>query len=70
MHRKNKSIKVDGNSYRKNADTVPAFGMRHYYNSDNGDYSHFNEGITIYADDGQIGVFRAQLPVFCYCNGE
>lgn len=54
VHRKNKSIKVDGNSYRKNADTVPAFGMHHYYNSDNGDYSHFNEGITIYADDGQI----------------
>lgn len=54
VHRKNKSIKVDGNSYRKQADTVPAFGLRYYYNSENNDYTNFNEGITIYADDGQI----------------
>lgn len=54
VHRKNKSIKVDGNTYRKQADTVPAFGMHHIYNSDNKDYSNYNEGITIYADDGQV----------------
>lgn len=34
VHRKNKSIKVDGNTYRKQADTVPAFGMHYLYNSD------------------------------------
>ena len=54
VHRKNKSIKVDGNSYRKKADTVPAFGIHHLYNSDKMDYSSYNEGITIYADDGQV----------------
>lgn len=54
VHRKNKSIKVDGNTYRKQADTVPAFGMHYFYDSDNKDYTHFNEGITIYADDGQV----------------
>lgn len=54
VHRKNKSIKVDGNTYRKQADTVPAFGMHHIYNSDKGDYLSYNEGITIYSDDGQV----------------
>lgn len=54
VHRKNKSIKVDGNTYRKQADTVPAFGMHHMYNSANDDYAHYNEGITIYADDGEV----------------
>ena len=54
VHRKNKSIKVDGNTYRKQADAVPAFGMHHIYNSDKNDYSSYNEGITIYADDGQV----------------
>lgn len=54
VHRKNKSIKVDGNTYRKQADTVPAFGIRHFFNSSNNNYSDFNEGITIYSDDGQV----------------
>lgn len=54
VHRKNKSIKVDGNTYRKQADTVPAFGIHHYYKSEEKDYSHYNEGITIYADDGEV----------------
>lgn len=54
VHRKNKSIKVDGNTYCKQADTVPAFGMHHIYNSDNNDYTRYNEGITIYADDGEV----------------
>ncbi len=53
--RKNKSIKVDGNTYRKQADTVPCFAI-HYYSDwyDRNDQSSFFEGITIYADDGQI----------------
>lgn len=54
VHRKNKSLLIDGNTYRKQADTVPAFGMHHYYASDRRNYIDFNEGITIYADDGQI----------------
>ena len=54
VHRRNKSIKVDGNTYRKQADTVPAFGIHHYCNSEKDDYSHYQEGITIYTDDGHI----------------
>lgn len=53
--RKNKSIKVDGNTYRKQADTVPCFSI-HYFGDwyDRNDQSHYEEGITIYADDGQV----------------
>lgn len=54
VHRKNKSIKVDGNTYRKQADTVPSFAMRYYSKSEENNYSDFIEGITIYADDGEI----------------
>lgn len=50
--RKNKSIKVDGNTYRKQADTVPCFGMK-YYNKQ-GNYFDYIEGVTIYADNGEI----------------
>lgn len=54
VHRKNKSIKVDGNTYRKQADSVPSFGMRYFNKSALGNYSDYVEGITIYADDGEI----------------
>lgn len=53
--RKNKSIKVNGNTYRKQADTVPCFTLRYYrewYNHN--DHINYDEGITIYADDGQV----------------
>ena len=53
--RKNKSIKVNGNTYRKQADTVPCFAIHYYDNWDEkNDHVHFVEGITIYADDGQV----------------
>lgn len=54
VHRKNKSIKVDGNTYRKQADTVPSFAMRYFSKSGEGNFSDYIEGITIYADDGEI----------------
>ena len=54
VHRGNKSIKVDGNTYRKNADTVPSVAVHYYYRSHLKDYSTFWDGIVIYADDGQI----------------
>ena len=54
VHRKNKSIKVDGNTYRKQADTVPSFAMRYYSKSEESNFSDYIEGITIYADDGEI----------------
>lgn len=52
--RKNKSIKVDGNTYRKQSDTVPCVHMYYYNRSDDGNYSDHIDGITIYADDGTI----------------
>lgn len=45
---------MDGNTYRKNADTVPSVAVHYYYRSHLKDYSTFWDGIVIYADDGQI----------------
>lgn len=54
VRRGNKSIKVDGNTYRKKADTVPCISMRYYYKSHLNNYSDSFDGIVIYADDGSI----------------
>ena len=54
VHRGNKSIKVDGTPYRKQADTVPCLSMRYYYKSHLKDYLTHHEGIIIFADDGEI----------------
>lgn len=54
VHRKNKSIKVDGNTYRKHTDTVPCLSMHYFYRSDLKDLSSFEDGIIIYADDGTV----------------
>lgn len=52
VERKNKSIKVHGNTYRKDADSVPCRRYRDY----RGDYSKNEEnyigGVVIYPDDG------------------
>ncbi len=52
--RKNKSIKVNGNTYRKQADTVPCFSIRYYRDWDDNDHINYLEGITIYSDDGAV----------------
>lgn len=54
VHRGNKSIKVDGNTYRKQADTVPCLSMNYYYRSHLKDYSVAHQGVIIFADDGTI----------------
>lgn len=54
VHRGNKSIKVDGNTYRKQADTVPCVSMHYYYRSHLNDYLTYHEGVIIFADDGSI----------------
>lgn len=54
VQRKNKSIKVDGNTYRKQADTVPCFSMHYFNRSDYGNCMDYIDGVTIYADDGTI----------------
>ena len=54
VQRKNKSIKVNGNTYRKQADTVPCYSMHFFYQSEQNDYRNYKDGIVIYADDGTI----------------
>lgn len=54
VRRGNKSIKVIGNTYRKNADTVPCLSLRYYYRTYLNDYASYIDGIIIYADDGTV----------------
>lgn len=54
VKRGNKSIKVNGNTYRKQADTVPCLSMHYYYRSNLKDYLTHHEGVIIFADDGEI----------------
>jgi predicted nucleotidyltransferase len=54
VHRGNKSIKVDGNTYRKQADTVPCISLHHYYRSHLNDYLTHRDGVVIFADDGSV----------------
>ena len=50
--RKNKSIKVHGNIYRKDADVVPCTRYRDYRNDYSKDKNNYVGGIIIFADDG------------------
>lgn len=52
VERKNKSIKVHGNTYRKDADTVPCRRYRDYRNDYLQDQSNYVGGIVIYPDEG------------------
>lgn len=52
VERKNKSIKVHGNTYRKDADTVPCRRNRDYRNDSNFDANNYIAGVMIFADDG------------------
>lgn len=52
VERKNKSIKIHGNSYRKDADSVPALRYRDYSNDYRLDPKNYVGGILIKADDG------------------
>ncbi len=54
VQRKNKSIKVDGNTYRKQADVVPCLSMHYFYRFHLKDYFSFLDGVVIYADDGSV----------------
>lgn len=49
--RGNKAFDIHSNSYRVDADVVPAFAYRYYY--DTGDNWHQPEGICFLADDGK-----------------
>ena len=52
VERKNKSIKVHGNTYRKDADTVPCRRYRDYRQDYGRDASNFIGGVVIYPDNG------------------
>lgn len=54
VHRGNKSIKVDGNTYRKQADTVPCLSLHYFYRSHLQDYLTYRDGVVIFADDGSV----------------
>ncbi len=53
VERKNKSIKINGNSYRKDTDSVPAMRSRDYRQDYRFDDKNYIGGILIKADDGQ-----------------
>lgn len=50
--RKNKSIKINGNTYRKDTDVVPAMRYRDYSKDEMLDPSNFTGGIQIDTDNG------------------
>lgn len=52
VERKNKSIKVHGNTYRKDADTVPCLRYRDYRQDYQNNVNNYIGGIVIKADDG------------------
>lgn len=52
--RKNKSIKINGNTYRKDTDTVPCRRYRDYRKDYTYNINSFIGGIKIFADDGTI----------------
>ena len=54
VERKNKSIKIHGNNYRKDADTVPCSRYRDYRNDYRNDETNYVPGIVIYPDNGPI----------------
>ena len=53
VERKDKSIKVHGNTYRKDADTVPCLRYRDYRKDYNKDPENYIGGIVIYSDAGE-----------------
>lgn len=52
VERKNKSIKIHGNTYRKDADTVPCRRYRDYRNDYSKDQNNYIGGIVIIPDHG------------------
>lgn len=54
VERKDKSIKIHGNTYRKDTDTVPCRRYRDYRNDYQKDVSNYIGGIIIYPDSGGI----------------
>ena len=54
VERRNKSVKVHGNTYRKDIDTVPCMRYRDYSEDYRFDETNFMGGIVITADTGEV----------------
>ena len=54
VERKNKSIKVHGNTYRKDVDTVPCLRYRDYRKDYNRDETNYVGGVVIFPDEGSL----------------
>ena len=63
VKRKNKSIKINGNTYRVDADTVPSMRYRDYTNDYNNLDNNYIEGIVIYPDNGGIIINYPELHI-------
>ncbi|WP_165063008.1 nucleotidyltransferase [Adlercreutzia sp. ZJ154] len=63
VERKNKSIKVHGNTSRKDADTVPAMRYRDYRNDYSKDRNNYIGGIVIFPDDGGVIINYPELHI-------
>lgn len=73
VHRGNKSIKVNGNTYRKQADTVPCLSMHYYYRSHLKDYlTHFtlatNESKSKSLSASIDDILGEMQLTYCYLN--
>lgn len=53
VERKNKSIKIHGNTYRKDADTVPCQRYRDYRKDYHKDVTNYIGGVVITSDEGE-----------------
>ena len=53
VERKNKSVKVHGNTYRKDADTVPCRRYRDYSRDYLNDVNNYIGGVVIISDEGE-----------------
>lgn len=77
VERHDKSIKVFGNSYRVDADVVPAYRYRNYLKDYNFDESNYEKGIEIRPDSGgscinypeqhiQLGIAKNRITKYQY----
>ena len=61
--RKDKSIKINGNTYRVDTDAVPSMRYRGYSNDYSNSTSNYVEGIVIYPDSGGIIINYPELHI-------
>lgn len=68
IKRGDKSIKVRGNTFRKDADTVPCIRYRDYRGDFRNDASNFVEGVGILTDSGDVIINYPELHIANGCR--